>query len=252
MPVKRELWKEPLKKNHPSGWHCPTCKGGYLEQKKESFYKSETSESRRAHDHEAWDQEWSSFRFTMLLSCNNRLCYEPVVVTGESKIEVFQTGSDSYEVIDYLYPTHVNPSPLLIPLAENYPEEVCKELLLAFVASWGDFSSAGNHIRTAVERLLDHLGVAKDKSGKDGKPERLFLGARIYILEAHDKKPFSYLKAVKWIGNQASHTDELMRDDIFDALDIIDAILNYLFSKDGKRVQELVEAINKTKGAARK
>ncbi|WP_097067501.1 MULTISPECIES: DUF4145 domain-containing protein [Nitrosomonadaceae] len=48
------------------------------------------------------------------------------------------------------------------------------------------------------------------------------MGQRINDSNTHDGKLFSYLNAVKWIGNQASHTDELTRDDIFDALDIID------------------------------
>jgi hypothetical protein len=246
MPVKRNLLKEPLKRDEPLGWHCPTCDGGYLEQKRESFYKWETSESRQANDHDEWEPEWNRYRFTMLLSCNNPLCHEPVVVTGESRIEIFQTAWDSHEAIDYLYPTHVSPSPLLIPIAENYPEEVSAELRLSFVASWSDFSSAGNHIRTAVERLLDHLGVAKESLGKDGWPFRLSLDARI---SKTPKEISSHLRAIKWIGNQASHSAELTRNDIFNALDIIDTILEHLFNDHGKQVKELVEAINKARGA---
>lgn len=248
MPVKRNLLKEPLKRNEPLGWHCPTCDGGYLGQKRESFYKWETSESRQAHDHEAWDPEWDRFRFIMLLSCNNPICREPVIVTGESRREIIQTSWNNYEENEYLYPRHVSPSPLLIPIAENYPEQVSAELRLSFVASWSDFSSAGNHIKTAVERRLDHLGVAKDKPGKEGEPPvRLTLGQRIKKLEA-DEKAFSHLTAIRWIGNQASHTAELTRDNIFDALDIVDSILEHLFNDHGKRVKELVEAINKAKG----
>ena len=141
---------------------------------------------------------------------------------------------------------------MLIPIAENFPEPVSAELRLSFVASWSDFSSAGNHIRSAVERLLDQLDVPMSILAKKGESVRPSLGQRIKDLEAHDEKLFSYLKAVKWIGNQASHTDELTRDDIFDALDIIDSSLEYLFSKDGERVQELVKAINRARGTAKK
>jgi hypothetical protein len=201
-------------------------------------------------DHEAWEPEWDRYRFTMLLVCNNRLCREAVVVTGESRIELFQTDWASHEQIDYLYPTHVSPSPLLIPIAENYPEEVSAELRLSFVASWSDCASAGNHIRTAVERLLDHLGVAKDKQGRKANPVRLTLGERIEKLEA-DEKAFSHLTAVRWIGNQAAHTADLTRNNIFDALDILDSILEHLFNDHGRRVKELVAAVNRQQGAVK-
>ncbi len=55
MAVNRKLLKEPLKKKERFGWHCPTCNGGHLEQKPDSFYKRETSESIQGHGHEAWD-----------------------------------------------------------------------------------------------------------------------------------------------------------------------------------------------------
>jgi hypothetical protein len=252
MPVKRELWKEPLKKNHPFGWHCPTCKGGYLDLKPDSLHYSLTSDSVKDSAHEAWEPDWDRYRFTMLLVCNNRHCRESVVVSGDRTIEVFQTSWDSWDNIESLYPSYVSPSPMLIPIAEDFPEPVSAELRLSFVASWSDFSSAGNHIRSAVERLLDHLDVPKSIPAKNGGSDRRSLNQRIKDLEAHDEKLFSYLNAVKWIGNQASHTDELTRDDIFDALDIIDSSLEYLFSKDGERVQELVKAINRAKGTAKK
>lgn len=252
MPVKRELWKEPLKKNHPTGWHCPTCKGGYLDQKPDSLHYSLTSLSLEARDHEAWEPDWDRYRFTMLLICNNRFCREPVAVSGDRTLEVFQTSWNDWENIESLCPSHVSPSPLFIPIAENYPEPVSAELRLSFVAAWSDFSAAGNHIRSAVERLLDHLEVPNSMPGKNGESVYLSLGQRIQDSKTHDEKLFTYLNAVKWIGNQASHTDALTRDDIFDALDIIESSLEYLFSKDGERVRKLVETINKSKGAAKK
>ncbi len=186
-------------------WHCPACAGGYLKQKGDSLHFWETRESREARSHEAWEPEWDRYRFTMLLVCNNEHCREPVAVIGERRVEVFQTSFDGdYEEVEYFHPTYVSPSPTLIIIAEDYPESIVAELRLCFASSWADFSSAGNHIRTAVERLLDHLEEPKFK--ENGK--RLTLHDRIKGLESRDKELSDSLLAIKWLGNQASHPDE--------------------------------------------
>ena len=45
---------------------------------------------------------------------------------------------------------------------------------------------------------------------------------------------------------------ELTQDDIFDALDILDVILDDLFVRHRARVKKLVTTINKNKGPAKK
>jgi hypothetical protein len=92
--------------------------------------------------------------------------------------------------------------------------------------------------------------VAKDKQGRKANPVRLTLGERIEKLEA-DEKAFSHLTAVRWIGNQAAHTADLTRNNIFDALDILDSILEHLFNDHGRRVKELVAAVNRQQGAVK-
>ena len=255
MPVNRSIWKEPLKGSHVPNWHCPACNGGYLKQRPDSLHFWETSDSREAHDHEAWEPEWSSYRFSMLLVCNNDRCLEPVAVIGDRKVEILQSSFDGdFEQIEYFYPQHVHPSPPLIIIADSYPEPVIKELRLSFIASWSDFSSAGNHIRSAVERLLDNLREPKSKPklNKHGKRERQSLHARILGLARRDKELSESLLAVKWIGNEGSHSDQLTRDNIFDALDILDVILDDLFIRNRSRVKKLITAINRKKGPAKK
>lgn len=253
MPVKRELWKEPLSKSYVPNWHCPLCAGGYLKQKPDSLHFWETGESRKAHEHEAWDPEWIDYRFSVLLVCNNERCQEPVAVTGNGKVDLVQTSNEGdAEYIEFFYPKYVSPAPPLIAVSPDYPEEVASELSRSFIAAWSDFSSAGNHIRAAVERLLDHLKEPKTKLGKAGKRERLSLHTRIGSLSHRDKDLSDSLLAVKWLGNAGSHTDELTQDDIFDALDILDVILDDLFVRHRARVKKLVTAINKNKGPAKK
>ena len=253
MPVKRTLWKEPLSKNYVPSWHCPVCAGGYLKQKPDSLHFWETSDSRKSHEHEAWDPEWIVYRFSALLVCNNERCQEPVAVTGLGKVDLVQTSDDGdSDYIEFFYPAHVSPAPAFIVISNDYPEEVIAELNHSFVASWSDFSSAGNHIRAAVERLLDHLKEPKTRLGQAGKRERLSLHTRIVGLARRDKDLSDSLLAVKWLGNAGSHTNELTQVDIFDALDILDVILDDLFVRHRARVKKLVTTSNKNKGPAKK
>jgi hypothetical protein len=253
VPVKRELWKEPLTKDYVPNWHCPVCDGGYLKHKPDSLRFSETSESKKAHDHEAWDPDWIEYRFSALLVCNNERCQEPASVVGHGRVEMVQTSyNGDVDYVEFFYPQYIAPSPPLIAVSKEYPEPVVSELQKAFIASWNDFPSAGNHIRSAVERLLDFLKEPKTKLGKLGKRERLTLHARIVSVAIRDKELSESLLAVKWLGNVGSHSDELSRDDIFDALDIIDLILDDLFVRHRARVKKLITAINKNKGPAKK
>jgi hypothetical protein len=99
-----------------------------------------------------------------------------------------------------------------------------------------------------VERLLDFIKEPKSKVSKGGKRDRLPLHARIVNVASRDKALSESLLAVKWLGNAGSHSEELSRDDIFDALDILDIVLDDLFVRHRTRVKKLVAAINKNKG----
>jgi hypothetical protein len=253
VPVKREVWKEPLTKDYVPHWHCPSCEGGYLKHQPNSLHFSETSESGKAHSDDAWDPDWIEYRFSALLVCNNERCKEPVSVVGRGRVEMVQTSREGdVDYVDFFYPVHIWPSPPLIALPKTYPGDVVSELKKAFVASWSDFPSAANHIRSGVERLLDFLKEPKTRLGTGGRRERLSPHVRIVGMAKRDKELSDSLLAVKWLGNVGSHSDDLSRDDIFDALDILDLTLDDLFVRHRARVKKLVGAINKSKGPARK
>lgn len=109
------------------------------------------------------------------------------------------------------------------------------------------FGSAGNHLRAAAERLLDHLKEPKTKLGKSGKEKHLALHICIMSLAARDKELSASLLAVKWLGNVGSHSDELSEEDMFDAFDIFEAVLDDLFIRYRARLKKLVTSINKAK-----
>ena len=251
MPVNRELWKEPLTKAYTPNWHCPACAGGYLKLRPETLHFVETSESRKAHEHEAWDPEWITYKFSAILCCNNEKCQEPVVATGKGRVDLVHANDGDFEYVEFFYPDHLNPSPNIISISPQFPAEVISELQNSFISTWRDYSSAGNHIRAAVERLLDHLKEPKTKLSKTGKRERLSLHNRIVGIASRDQELSEALLAVKWLGNAGSHTDELTQDDVFDALEILETVLDDLFVRHKPRLKKLIAAINRKKGPAK-
>jgi len=56
------------------------------------------------------------------------------------------------------------------------------------------------------------------------------------------------LMAIKWLGNDASHSGDLVVDDILDGFEIISDVLDELFASDKQRVERTTKAINRRRG----
>ena len=129
---------------------------------------------------------------------------------------------------------YVSPSPPLIAIPKNCPTTIKEELEKAFVASWGDFWAAANHARSCVEKLLDYLDA----------PEARNLHCRIKNYTKRDPQCGEALLAIKYIGNAGSHADDLARELVYDAFDILEKVLNDVFARDYAPVAKSIEAIN--------
>ncbi len=213
MPVNRDLWNEPLSRNYTPNWHCSICGGGNLRLAAESLHALATAESIRQQDHPAWDADWSKLRFSAMLKCNNHACMESATIAGKGRVEMVQTSDHDYDYVEFYTPEFFKPSPTLILIPKECPGEVIDQLQQAFVASWGDASASANHIRMAVERLLDHIKQPRTRISPKGKRELLSLHKRIEGLASRDKQLSDSLLAVKWLGNAGSHSDSLSREE---------------------------------------
>lgn len=140
----------------------------------------------------------------------------------------------------------------MIDIPAQCPSAVADELKRAFIASWGDFAAAGNHIRTAAEHLLTALRVKKTATGRTGKKSWMALHARIEKAEARHPKVSQSLFAIKWLGNAGSHSGELTREDVYDAPDIFETVLHELYVNHAKAIEKLVTAVNRRKGPIRR
>ena len=251
MPVKRALYKMPLTEHGVPAWPCPVCGSGYLSLKAGTFHYGETRESRQASNRPDWHYPFDvRLRFSALLECCNVLCAEIVTIAGHGYIALedlscYDSDSETtyyhQEEVLKFFPNYINPSPPLINVPGNCDESVRNELAKAFIAFWGDLSSTANHIHSAVERLLDYLQEEQITS----------LHQRILNLGKRDQELCQSLLAVKWLGNVGSHSDDISRDDVCDALDIIEIVLYDLFVYHREKIKKLIEAINERKGSAR-
>lgn len=240
MPVDRSSLQASFSKSDLPTWPCPSCGAGRLRVDESSISAKATADSVAAQDHDAWDADWTNLRFVALAICGNADCLEVATLSGSGGVRVI---SRSYDYEEFYTPEHFTPSPLLINIPAACSSEVKAELKMAFATAWGDAAAASSHIRTAVERLLDQLRVPKlSRAGKGRR--RLTLHNRIALLAGRDPDVSELLLAVKWIGNAGVHSGALSKQEVMDALDILESALDSLFNKHSRRVRQLAKKIN--------
>ena len=106
--------------------------------------------------------------------------------------------------------------------------------------------SSANHIRVALEKLLNHLKVKQYEIIK-GRKRFISLHKRIEIISTKYRGLKEDFLALKWLGNAGSHSHKIiMIDDVIDAYEIFESVLHELFKS--KSIRKLVKQINKKKG----
>jgi len=130
----------------------------------------------------------------------------------------------------------------------------------AFVSSWGAYEAAANQIRVALELLLTERRIPRYTS-KDGRRKVLTLHSRIDKFAATSSAKTRHLgelmKAVKRLGNVGSHCSadgrgKLRKADVYDALDLLQYVVDELYSKPSTKMARLAKQINRRKGPARR
>ena len=254
MAIERAFWEQPITKD--TSWRCPTCSLGHLRLVPDSFKHEESHASLLARDDAEWEPEWIQYRFVALLKCDKDTCGESAAVLGEGspKLVVSDFGD---EWPNTFYPTLVSPSPELFAIVKECPANVAALIRKAFVSSWGDYNACANQIRIALELLLSARRVPKYVTDKKGSRKLLSLHARIdkfaKASSQKDKRLSDLMKAVKWLGNAGSHHFEdenkaLKRSDIFKAFDLLQYILDELYSRNSSKLAKLANRINRRKG----
>lgn len=242
----RSLYKYSFSRENTPDWTCPTCKKGILRIIDDSFKNVETRDSLRNRDHPEWDPSGVEYIYSCVLRCNNDKCLEIVSSTGVggADIEGFYNkhGYPDQHWVDYFRPTFFEPPLTIINIPENCPIEVAEQLQESFRLFFCSPASAANNARASIESLLTVLGVPTH----DIKSQRLSLKARLSHLPAEHSEFNTLFDAIRLFGNDGSHPDsKITTDDVMDAYELIEHVLQVLYKPAPKLPTEIVEKMAK-------
>ena len=247
MPVDRKIFAESFTDTLPA-WPCPACGKGHLAMDTKDLVIEETGPSKAAHDHDAWEPDWIENRFVGFLRCGLPECRELAAISGSSSVDYYQVDWDEFVDSKIFRVAAISPAPRPIKLPENAPEEIVDKIDAASQLIWLSPESAVNQVRQAVELLMDDAGIKKVTD--DGKP--IFLHKRIEDFRSADEENGDVLLATKWLGNTGSHAGEISREDVFDAFDMIEFVLENRYGTEKAALLAKVAAVNAAKGPAPK
>lgn len=246
MTVDRDKWAEQFTDALPN-WRCPACLEGHFSVKTEDLVIEETGPSKAAHDHDAWEPDWIENRFIGLLSCSNANCGELAAVCGSSSVNYYQVDWDEYVDEKTFNVAAISPAPIPIDVPTNAPEAVVGAIDKASSLIWMNSEAAANQIRQAVEAMMDDAGIDK----LDSKEKPIFLHKRIVEFSKSDPDNGKVLLATKWLGNSGSHIGGIDRDDVLDAFEMLEFVLENRYDTKKKELLAKVDAVNAAKGPAK-
>ena len=228
-----------LDRGVPEEWVCPRCDRGRLFLNRELLFWAESPDSEDARRSDDWDETFVEKRFTTMLRCEH--CAEAIAVAGiveEKTLHVRRNGEYEEFVEERFFPRYVAPSPRFVKAPRSTPAEIVRLLEESFILFWQDPSSAGNKLRQAVERLMDHLQVATGSS----------LHQRLVDFAKSQADLGDRLLAIKWIGNAGSHQSDLTSKDVIDAYALMEYVLHTLFDSARDETAVIASDINARKG----
>jgi len=139
---------------------------------------------------------------------------------------------------------------------EKCPDPVRAEVVAALSLFRIDLAARLNRIRNALELVLNDLRVPNSMMSNKNKKVRLSLHQRIERLKA--KRPklpdiCERMMAVKHLVNAGSHPGvKVKQDDVFDCFDILERVLQHMYSDHSGELARAVRQINKRKGPRKK
>lgn len=265
-----------LQLGHQPLWPCPSCNEGRLTLGKDDLRYSESAETLRNKHHDEWHHGDAEFIFSVALKCNNQRCRETVHVVGKGSYEPCESLDEDgvpFQDDELIFCPHFISPPLrLFDEISGTPPAVWEQLKTSFSVFFADASSAGNHLRSAVECWLDKLGISKRQKKKPKAPTspcrncgaasassipasaktkyvNLTLHQRIEKMPDRFKEIKDLLLAVKCLGNAGSHLGGLTRKDVLLGYEIMAKCLSKHYDKREEELRRKVKQINRRGGA---
>jgi Domain of unknown function (DUF4145) len=246
MSLDRDLWLSSLTRFHAPRWLCPRCRQGHFVLQPESVFFRPSGEAYAQLEQDPEDRGNDlELRFSAMLQCDNRTCQETATIAGVGEEKsTYETGHHELYVV--LYPKFISPSPNLFQIPAATPACIVTMAKSAFVLSWGDYEACLNRVRSCLELLLNNLRIPRSAL-KAGKRKLHTLHRRIELAQAKAPMTSPFLMAAKHLGNAGSHGSAVTRNDVFDALDLLGAIIEALYGEE-KKIKNLAVKIVKNRG----
>jgi hypothetical protein len=248
----RTLWGAEFTASGQLPWTCPSCEGGRLFIVPNSLRTGQTRTSADGQQHEASEPEWVDGRFACMVACHH--CTGAIAVAGKFR---FQDDRFHDEVLGesgdyerYFSPSFFSEPPNIIQIPEETPDRIRERLVESFRLYWNDPESALNRIRSALELLLTAQRVNRTAGRGKGRPRGRFLTLHDRIQKYSLQRPdlAEPLLAAKWLGNAGSHATIISRNDVLDAYELLEHVLDELYVRRSHRVGALSRAINRRRG----
>ncbi len=248
--MNRELWKNrSFERNSPTQYPCPKCFVGIL---KPLLVKTEiTGEGEHMSNYNY--PYGIEHIFSGLFKCTKNSCGEIISFGGICNKDI-ETGEELPngelvpKYITIYEPKFFYPNLRLFKLPKNIDKEIKEQIDLSFSHYFNDLSSCANRIRTTVEVILDVIKAPKYKIANSGR-RHIFrkLHNRIENFKKKKKTIAELLLAIKFIGNEGSHKGKVEVDDILDAYEILNEVIDMAFVNKRKQVMKIADEINQIK-----
>ena len=246
------IYKVPFNDGYPPQWTCPICNKGILKEKVDSFVRKETKGSLDSHIHEDWDSDWIVYTYSCQFICTNPSCEETVFNMGSGSVDYevefdHSNGFEKQVYYEQFKPKFFLPHLNIFKISKNTPVCIRSPIEESFKLFFASPASSANHLRIALEKLLDYLKIKKLRL-QDSKRITISTHGRINLLPQKFCKFKELFFAIKWLGNNGSHAQDVSMDDVMDAYDIFEIILDELFDNKTREISKLAKKIIKVKG----
>lgn len=267
MSMDREFWLHSFVKYNIPNWNCPRCVIGVLRPVEKSFLYEETGDSHKSNrglqayvskyfeenfppseGNITVETEFPEYRYLVMLKCNNPVCLECVVSCGFGQVvEDYnpETGDDAQ--FEVFIPEYFYPSLNIFSVSEKCPQEVATEIKSSFKLFFADPSASANYVRKTVDAILTNKKIKRYSVNNKGRKVPVNLHSRIVEFEKSKPDIAKKLLAIKWLGNEGSHTDKMTKNDVLDAYEILEMVIDDLYVGHRKLVEKKIAKINKTK-----
>ena len=245
MTINRSLWLQPFSKASFPDWSCPICTKGILRPVNGSSHSGMNADSKLAMKSGDWDEETTVFRYSVMLECNNEKCKENVASVGYGKIDDDSLYDHDMPLSEEYFPKYFLPHLKIFPISSKCPDHVAREIKRSFKLFFAESPAAANYVCKAVDAILTDKGLKRYSTNK-GRT-RINLHDRIISFQKKQSILAEKLFAIKWLGNEGSHTNKMTKNDVLDAYEILEVVIDELYIGYRILVDKKVAKINKGK-----